>query len=165
MNLNWDKVREEDILFYGKYSIPRVVEEIGTSGIVLEAERSYTPRSRKFGTILTISKGSRKFYKKYPSHSLKCTNALVSPEGIMYPCPFARHSDLAWILDEMFGWGYHDPSKELEKLGWIKLSIDPTGWYQWLPEDGQYTQPQIDTIFDWCKKNHARLPRFLRGEL
>jgi len=154
--INWDKIREGDILFYGKYSIPRVVEEVrgGEFKIVLQSSDQNYP--------LTISKDSKRFYKKYPSHSLKCTNALLSPEGTLYPCPFAMHSDLAWILDEMFGWGYHDPSKELSIRGWYKLTIDLSGVYNWVPIDGQPTQPQIDTIFDWCKENRAKLPRFLK---
>jgi hypothetical protein len=156
--IEWNKIREEDILFYGRQSIPRVVEEVEKGRIFLE---SY-PKRTDSPELITLNR--RKFFKKYPSHSLYCTNAWLSLEGELFPCPFARHGDVADLIIEMRGESYDDSYKKLEKLGWLKLSIDIQGWYQWLPEDARPTQPQIDTIFDWCKKNHARLPKFLEDK-
>jgi hypothetical protein len=151
----WKALRPGQIIFYGKNGIARIVEHITERGIEVASKINRN-------SVTTYGKGTRNLFSLKPHHTLQCDNGWLSPEGELYPCTFATHLRLAEIIEKMIG-GIFD-HRYMEKIGWIKLSITQAGWYQWLPENANPTQTQIDTIYDWCRLRGAVLPPFLNNK-
>jgi hypothetical protein len=151
---DWSKIKTGQIVYFGKHGVPRRVEKITERSIAFEPLNG-------LHSITFYARNDRGVFKLWPSHTLHCNNGWLSPEGELYPCLFAGHTRLGQTLEKMHGAKFFD-HRYMEKLGWIKLSTSLAGWYQWIPEDATPTQAQIDTIYEWCKVNKAKLPTFLK---
>lgn len=98
----------------------------------------------------------RRYYLDFPAQPhigkyLDDETGWLSPEGVLYPCPYSQHLNAAdHILVSRCGRDFGG-DEELEGLGWVKVQRD--GSVAWPLANvsaarSRLTQPQIDTLFD-----------------
>jgi len=83
------------------------------------------------------------------SNEITSSTGWLSPEGTFYGCAYMGHIELAHDIGE--------DEIHLEKKGWVKLQNNDLTWDFF----GHFrpTQPQIDHLFDWFKKQNKPLPK------
>lgn len=88
-----------------------------------------------------------------PDESLMANTGWLSPDGKLYECEYYEHIALISRLVK------HGEGKA-EKLGWKKLQNNQ--WF-YMPNP-DLTQPQVDSMFDWCQKHEKDMPKWALGE-
>jgi len=86
-----------------------------------------------------------------PDEKLISPTGYLLPDGKLYPCPHYGHIALA----EALGKTQH----EAEKAGWIKLQ---QGWFMPPFESIEPTQAQLDTMFEWSRKQGVPIPEWTK---
>lgn len=89
--------------------------------------------------------------------------AWLSPAGDIFPCGYTDHGDLADLIYKKFlKLGRNaNPEFELEKLGWLKLSLQ---WYPPHERIREITARQFDVILEWCSLHKEKLPYWLTDD-
>lgn len=89
----------------------------------------------------------------------------LSPDGTFWPCPEYAHLGVAAYIAAVLGhrWDENDaenaPGPWLERTGWVHF--DANG----LPgriDDPEYTQAQLDTMFDLAMRHEQMRSRLMR---
>jgi hypothetical protein len=94
-----------------------------------------------------------------PTPEIKITNdtGWLSPEGKFYPCRYAQHAHVAWLL----GLTGNQANHGVDPAGWVRLGVIDNRQY-FFGEHSMFNAVQNDLIRAYCTEKQIELPYWLK---